>query len=867
MFLYEEEHEGEEIVLNTKQIVQENLTYLPLTLQYTVKSVDDEYDQINHNQSDSITFTVNGQTMSTLKSLDIYGKRLIIEYEPETESDKAVIKKYGSIFDVPAYLVKMVPTLKLDGETEGTGPAVSLGNMQTLQMNVYSEGGTSVVTNKITAGSIYQITEDMQCISPAELSKAINEATSISHSVSLDNVYSDEYLGRMLDLAGKLYYAQVDAANISLAEKDNISLTRSLSVGMTGYSVQTSVMFGMPVGINEGRLYIDIDLNNIAAVSRTGNDDDTYRFAVTSGVASSCYEGVVWSELTGEDGVSTMSLLETAQQEGQSVLMLSSANYAQNRDKLNADSATISAVEQAINSGKIVTIHTDKITVDDWSGFGYIVTTPSTGGSSYMISGGLNGGAMTFFVSIAYLLNIALTLIDMAEILCMALNALTLILVGWGTIAVIPGLLLGALSIVMMALAIIDYVMSIKLMADYLSGDIVAGAEVIFGAGLNIIFTAGIKAVGYGVKKLVKGIAEKVAAKTIGVELAEQVIKNSDHPIKITRALRQLGKAGISDDIIRHILDTGGEEALERFGKWAKKGLPSDILENIAKNAADYARYTDDVIDKIMKSDGYVDDIIRCINQHGDNAAKAIGKCGDDAAVLISEYGDNAAKHISEYGDEAVEILYDSGKNGLKALDNGIDPKTIKNLAEQMDISPESFEARGIINNKAANQVLNSRFTAKAISSIASFTDSCETIIRNAGFNSVEEFKSLSMNTYEELVKNGRLADIQAVRNAIPDPTNQTVMQKVINPDYLDSYFSLSGYSDRISGSMAKFSDVQNLTSYADIYNGLRLDYTGSPFLEPGIDENSVMYAIRFTTDQFDNINISYGLEELGTSA
>ena len=153
------------------------------------------------------------------------------------------------------------------------------------------------------------------------------------------------------------------------------------------------------------------------------------------------------------------------------------------------------------------------------------------------------------------------------------------------------------------------------------------------------------------------------------------------------RALRHLGNAGIADDIIKHILDTGGEEGLERFGKWAQKGLSSDLLENIAKNAADYAKYTDDLIDKIMKSNGYVDDIISCINKHGDDAAKAIGKCGDDAVVLISEYGENAAKHISEYGDDAVDILYDCADDGLKALDNGIDPKTIKKLAK-MDISP-----------------------------------------------------------------------------------------------------------------------------------------------------------------------------------
>ena len=76
---------------------------------------------------------------------------------------------------------------------------------------------------------------------------------------------------------------------------------------------------------------------------------------------------------------------------------------------------------------------------------------------------------------------------------------------------------------------------------------------------------------------------------------------------------------------------------------------------------------------------------------------------------------------------------------------------------------------------------------------------------------------------------------------------------KVINPEYLDSYFSPSRYSDRTSGAMAELSDVQDLITYSDIYNGLRLDYEGTPFIKPGIDENAVMYAIRFTSDETED--------------
>lgn len=852
---FEQENGEQDISFRNQKIVEENLTYLPSTLQYKVKSVTSKYESISQEQSDRITFTVDGQTLSTLKSTDLYGKRLTIEYEPETEADKGVIDKYGSIFDVPAYLVRMVPALKLDGETVGTGPAVSLGKNQSLQMNVCSEGETAVVTNKITAGSIYQITQDMQSITSAELNKAIDEAAGVSNSVNLSNVYTDEYLGRMLDLVGKMYYAQVDIANFSLAEKEDISLTRSLSIGMTGYSVQTSTMFGATVvGINEGRLYIDIDLNRVAAVSRTGNQDDVFNFAVSSGVASSCYEGTVWSELTGEEGVSTMSLLSTAQDEGQSVFMLSSANYDQHREKLNLDNATRSAVEQAINAGKIVTIHTDKVTVEDWSGFGYVITTPETGAGTYMISGGLNGGVMTFLVSLAYIVNIIFSIIDFIQILQLFAKAVGMILsvggFGAGFLALLPGLIVGAIALGFLAFVIWDYVSSIQLMSAYLNGDFTAGVEEILGASLNILFAAGSRLVSNGVKKIAKNAAKNIAAKSVGKELAEQTFKNVDNPLRLMMALRRVGSAGLADDAIKRILKEAGEEGLERFGKWAKNGVPKEVLESIAKNATDFTKYGDDVIERLIKSNGYVDDIIRCINKYGDDAVQAISKCGDDAAVIISEYGENAAKQISKYGDEAVEIIYGYADDGLKALNNGIEPKTIKELIENLDISPESFEARGIINEKAANQVLNSRYTVKQISSIASFADNCESIIRKAGINSVEECKPFLKNTYNELVENGRLKDVLAVRNAIPDPTNETVMQKVISEETAQKY--LSGARDSITGSIAKLSDVQGLKTYTEVYNGLRLDYLRTDFVNPGT-ENATMYAIRFTSDETED--------------
>ena len=1011
----EEEHSGEGVVLNTRKIVEESLTYLPLSLQYSVESITKEYNAIDENQCDSIEFIIDGEKISKLKALDIYSKRLVIEYAPETKSDEEIIAKYGSIFEVPAYLVKMVPQLKLDGEVVGTGPAVTLGSSQTFKMNVYSEGKTNVVTNPITAGSVYQITEDMQNITSAEITKAMDEAKSISGSVNTDNVYSDEYLGKILDFAGKTYYAQIDISNSLLAEKENISSTRSLSVGMTGYSVRTSSMFNTTVGINEGSLYIDIDLNLVSAVSRNGDKDSEYTFVSTSGVISSYYESLIWEEVTGEKGISTISLLNTAMQEKQSLLMLSSANFEKEKSKLNADSDTMREITNAVNSGKIVTIHSDKLTVDEWEGYGYIITDPKTGGAAYMISGGLSGGSTSGKVTLAYLVDIGFAIADLIQVINMIPTMLSAFAVG-GVVGIVLGVIVASIMTALVIAAISDYISSIQLMTAYMNGDEEAGKQLITNAYFNVGFGVGGALLGGVAKRAVKFVAKNKVVKALGEELAEKLLKKTADPTDLTKMLKKLKKSDISNDTIKAFIESS-DDAYEWLAKKSSLGLSDELLTKFMSIGDEYLSYSDDLIKAMGKSKGNVDtmikmvsdygstaekaivksgdyavdiyqrfgqkglkavsnyggdavmlinrhgsdvidiintygssavravenhgddaiklinrhgsdvidiinthgkdgikavknygddaitlinrhgsDVIDIINTHGKDGIKAVKNYGDDAITLINRhgsdvidiinthgkdgikavknYGDDAIKLINRHGNDVIDIINTHGKDGIKAVKNygddaikavkkGVDPTNINKLADDLGIKPDSYGRRGIKNDKAAQQVLNSQFTAKKIASTKSFTDTYGSIAKSNGFKTANEFKSATMKTYDELEALGTLDNIKAMRNAIPDPNDATVMQKVVAPKIAMEY--LSGDRTTITGSVAKFSDTQGLKTYTDVYNGLRLDYTGeNPFADPGT-KDATMYAIRFTSGQTEEkIAKSVRSSELG---
>ena len=59
---------------------------------------------------------------------------------------------------------------------------------------------------------------------------------------------------------------------------------------------------------------------------------------------------------------------------------------------LNHDSSTIQDIQSAVAAGKVVTTSQSKVSVNGWTGSGYIILDPATGAGAYMIAGGANGG-------------------------------------------------------------------------------------------------------------------------------------------------------------------------------------------------------------------------------------------------------------------------------------------------------------------------------------------------------------------------------------------------------------------------------------------------------------------------------------------
>lgn len=386
------------IYARRRTIRQEALSYLPASLQYKVEQELDVFTEISNADKDSIRFEVSGEPLASYTASQLAGRNILLTFLPASAADEELLNSYDTIFDIPASYVYLRPAILIDGEVaaEAEDVVTSLGTACDFTITLNRAGAVAdkikTVRNTVTVGSMYAVTIDNQMITGDELRQIYGEVAALAGSVTGHNAYTTDYLGQYLSLAGKLYFAEVDLYNIISAEIYGVCNTRKLSAGITGYEVQRTTRYGIITGLSAGSMYIDVDADDHAVISLTGDEKTARAYMMASGNISSLYESIVWEQLTGYESVSTISILRRAKEQGIELLQISKDNLETQLAILHTDDAARQAVRSAVTSGSIVTIPAEDVTIGDWSGTGYIILDPATGAGSYMISGGLNGG-------------------------------------------------------------------------------------------------------------------------------------------------------------------------------------------------------------------------------------------------------------------------------------------------------------------------------------------------------------------------------------------------------------------------------------------------------------------------------------------
>jgi transglutaminase-like putative cysteine protease len=382
-----------------RQITAETYHFLPSTPPYVIDAVLGKYSAVPAGMAATATFTLSdpatGSSVSyTDSTYDLAGKRVTVSYLPATTADEALIASYGGfLYDVPAYMLNLVPVIKVEGAIQLTGEATTLGSGQNLTIQFAQPSGINESINKnLIAGAYYAVGVDLQGINENVLGKRNYNLTTNVLSQNAGTLGNDDLIGEHLHILMTTYFLANDKIYKSGAKLYNTTITRTLSEGITSFTLSVASVFLVPTSATPSGINIDVAMDRIIVIAKDGDTSKEKACMDIAGLVSSYHEHDIFEKIDGFSSVSAVRALQVASANGIAIQKINSSNIAQILPALQVGLDITADIQNAVNAGKEVTIPQANVQINDWNGTGYIVKDPLTGSGAYMISGGLAGG-------------------------------------------------------------------------------------------------------------------------------------------------------------------------------------------------------------------------------------------------------------------------------------------------------------------------------------------------------------------------------------------------------------------------------------------------------------------------------------------
>lgn len=651
--------------IGIRYIEKDESGYLPSNLPYSV--VERAYDNyyLSENFIDKITLSVQSPLYGTvfLGSTDasisfytseLYGHKISLTYKPASENDEKLIEKYGDLFSVPSYLLRVKPVISIDGAEVLEGNEQIPGTYTNFVMDIDEAGIENVtVENPLVAGGVYGITFDYNTINDNSIGNKYDELQACVDKLQSGEISLTQATSTLTSTVGEVYFSYVDYYDLLIAKASDVQWARCIGECIVGYTPKISSMMGVPVAISDGSLYIDVDTDTVGLANnheeeKTEEADELCRrnsniknFMMTSGLMGSYLEGYVIGETTNTKGVSSVSIIKEAKERGINIVTISEENIS-DLITLSIDAAVRNEIEQAINNGKIVIVPEKNIYYYDWHGTGYIILNPETGEAAYMISGGLCGGESSQDLAMA----IFTIIIAVAAVFAIAV----FVYFAWSAIAAMWGVILtlnagiSILDICIILLSLAGATFSIKEAGNVGIDFYEYMTEPGFEKGRDII----LKALEAGAMVLIfEVVLPRLMSSVAGrFKFDESRLYNF---IKKKWGGKEIKtpttKPGIDPDI-----DPDPKPDIDPD---VNPDTDSDTMTNTHGNTND--KYWDDSTKKYGKA---VVDKFRAFGEDGKNVLE---QYGDDAVNAINNLSESKAKEaielINEYGDDAINMF------------------------------------------------------------------------------------------------------------------------------------------------------------------------------------------------------------------
>lgn len=372
-------------VERTSAITPLALGILPASSPYQVLAISDQINELESAQRYRIRFHLySGGTHfidHTISLPELITKRLTIDYIGATANDQATIDSYGGVYQTPPNLVSVRARLKLDGAAVVTSANASgMGYSHTWDMEFFQPAGDNnvqpVVSNTITAGNGQAIAFDTFLDVPRGF-------------VGGDSASPGSLLDATLHDTAAAYLSRVARGQEAASRLMRMATILDVSEAIVENAVKVTYSFGTPVTFEWTGMIVDADRRIVGPFAVDGNPAKSVPYMKITGYDASNMENRVFEDLYGQEAVSTIKILELANDAGIGVCTITN-NIAAQCPGFSQPAAVTNAVNSALAQGHHVIIPKTGMTISLWSGTGYIDLTPSTGAAGYIISGGIS---------------------------------------------------------------------------------------------------------------------------------------------------------------------------------------------------------------------------------------------------------------------------------------------------------------------------------------------------------------------------------------------------------------------------------------------------------------------------------------------
>jgi len=364
--------------------------YLPTTLPYAVEQVNSESAQIAPALIQEIRFQIHSADDPTSAIIldetrplfDVYNRRVTITYIPASEDDHELVRAFGGLSATPAFLIKVRPQLKLNGQlvaTASEGMPVGVGHR--LALTLSSPSLSETLEKTLISTSYHAI--------------AVTMGDTLLTLDAEDSPTDTEFAAaRILSQAALRYHDTWERAELELGALSAVSIVRPLpAVTFASNAVTIDFLLDQPQQVLWRGVELDAGLRIVEAIKRTAQSYDTASWYRLSALEGSILEHHLFERDFQVESISTDKVIALANQQGIEVVQLDSQNVATEITRLTHSAAVVDDISNRVFQGLTVTTPLSPLTHVDWSGSAWIAQDEQTGAAGYFLSGGIAGGA------------------------------------------------------------------------------------------------------------------------------------------------------------------------------------------------------------------------------------------------------------------------------------------------------------------------------------------------------------------------------------------------------------------------------------------------------------------------------------------